>query len=298
MQEWLDRADALRILGVKAQTLYAYVSRGLVEARRHPDLRHSLYRSEDVTALAGKKGRSRKPAAIAAGSMAWGEPSVTTTICTVHRGHLIYRGVDAVTFSRDATMEGTACLLWNSGDEARFDVPPLPPTTPFLALAALVSDSEASTGRGAERLCRDARTAVSHLAAACGVAPGTARLHDGLAGLWSLDEKGADRVRQALVLIADHELNASTFTTRVAASTGAPVAACLLAGLSALSGPRHGGASAALLRLVDEAASTSPQQAVRTWLDRDGFLPGFGHPLTRTETCAPWPLLRDNHLIR
>jgi citrate synthase len=81
------------------------------------------------------------------------------------------------------------------------------------------------------------------------------------------------------VLLADHELNASTFATRIAASTGASVAACLLAGLSVLSGPRHGGASGALLQLVNEAAGTSPQQAVRAWLDRDGALPGFGHPL-------------------
>jgi citrate synthase len=279
MQEWLDRPDALRILGVKPQTLYAYVSRGLIEARRHPDRRQSLYRSEDVKALASKQGRSRKLAAVAAGSMAWGEPSVTTTICTVHRGHLIYRGVDAVALSRDATLERTARLLWDTGDESGFDVPSPSTDTPFLALAALVPESEASTGRGNERLCRDARTAISHLAAACGVPPGAAPLHTGLARLWSLDARGASLVRQALILLADHELNASTFATRVAASTGAPIAACLLAGLSVLSGPRHGGASAALLRLVDEAAGTSPQEAVRTWLDRDGSLPGFGHLL-------------------
>ena len=115
MQEWLNRPDALRILGVKAQTLYAYVSRGLIEARRHPELRHSLYRSEDVTALARRQGRSRKPAAIAAGSMAWGEPSVTTTISTVHRGRLIYRGVDAVALSLEAMLEEVARLFWDSG---------------------------------------------------------------------------------------------------------------------------------------------------------------------------------------
>ncbi|MGT2481133.1 citrate/2-methylcitrate synthase [Methylobacterium oryzae CBMB20] len=82
-----------------------------------------------------------------------------------------------------------------------------------------------------------------------------------------------------MVLLADHELNASTFATRVAASTGAPVAACLMAGLSALSGPRHGGASAAVLRLVDEAAAAGPREAVRACLDRGGALPGFGHAL-------------------
>ncbi|MCR0984969.1 citrate/2-methylcitrate synthase [Roseomonas populi] len=279
MQEWLDRADALRVLGVKAQTLYAYVSRGMIEARRDPGGRHSLYRSEDVAALTGKRQRSRKPSMIAEGSMAWGEPSVTTTICTVDRGRLIYRGADAVALSRDATLEEIADLLWESSDGGTFDVPSLTPTTPFLALAALMPGSEASAGRVRELLCRDARVAVSHLAAACGVPPGTAALHEGLAHLWSLDAGQADLVRQALVLLADHELNASTFATRVAASTGAPIAACMLAGLSALSGPRHGGASTALLRLIDEAARAGPREAVQRRLDRDGFLPGFGHPL-------------------
>ena len=302
MQEWLERADALRILGVRAQTLYAYVSRGLVEARRHPDQRHSLYRCEDVTALAGRHRRSRRPAAIAAGCLAWGEPSVATTICTVRRGRLIYRGVDAVALSRDATLEETARLLWESEDTNGFDVPPLPPTTPFLALAALVPESDASEGGDKQRLCREARTVVSHLAAACGVPPGLVPMHEGLAKLWSLGAEGPDVVRRALVLLADHELNASTFATRVAASTGASIAACLLAGLGALSGPRHGGASAALLRLVDEAADTSLQEAVRTWLDRDGFLPGFGHPLypngdaralALADGQAPDPLMRD-----
>jgi citrate synthase len=89
----------------------------------------------------------------------------------------------------------------------------------------------------------------------------------------------AERVRQALVLVADHELNASTFVTRVAASTGASVAASLLAGLGALSGPRHGGAGAALLALLDEAGRIGAAPAVAAWLARGRQLPGFGHPL-------------------
>ncbi len=118
MREWLDRPDALRILGVKAKTLNAYVSRGLIEARRHPELRYSLYRSEEVTALARRQGRSRKQAAIAAGFMAWGEPSVPTTISTVHRRRRIYRGVDAVALSLEAMLEEVARLFWDGGKAA------------------------------------------------------------------------------------------------------------------------------------------------------------------------------------
>lgn len=90
---------------------------------------------------------------------------------------------------------------------------------------------------------------------------------------------GADALRQALVLLAGHELNASTFAARVAASTGAPLSAALLAGLATLAGPRHGGAAAAMQSLVEAARRTSPSAAVRDRLARGSPLPAFGHPL-------------------
>ncbi|MBP2497892.1 hypothetical protein ABID82_001095 [Methylobacterium sp. PvP062] len=138
MTDWLDRAEALDALGIRAQTLYAYVSRGLIEARRAPGGRRSQYRAADVAALADRRGRSRASAAIAAGAMAWGEPSVVTAISTVHRGSLIYRGRDAVAFARDASLEATADLLWDSPEPTLFDVPAGAAATPFLALTALV----------------------------------------------------------------------------------------------------------------------------------------------------------------
>src|SRR6185312_8152725 len=68
--------------------------------------------------------------------------------------------------------------------------------------------------------------------------------HEQLAAGWRLDAAGADLVRRCLVLLADHELNASTFVARCIASTGATPYAVVSGALSALSGRRHGGASA------------------------------------------------------
>ena len=280
MKEWIDRTEALALLAVKPQTLYAYVSRGHIAVRRETSgRRRSLYRADDVAQLAQRADTSRKPSVIAAGSMAWGEASIVTQISTVQRGRLIYRGEDAVVWSNTATLESTARLLWNSEAEVEMAVPQRQASTSLEALARLAVQSQPSAGRGAERLCRDSREAIGHVAAACGIRPGTALLHAGLAEAWLLERDAADAVRRALVLVADHELNASAFATRVAASTGAPIAACLLAGLSALCGPRHAGATAALTQMLDVAARDGVELTVQALLDRDASIPGFGHPL-------------------
>jgi len=88
-----------------------------------------------------------------------------------------------------------------------------------------------------------------------------------------------DLIRRTLVLMADHELNASTFATRVAISTGASLAASVLAGFTTLTGPLHGGAAAEFAQLVAQAQACSAGEAVRQWLASQRPLPAFGHPL-------------------
>jgi citrate synthase len=79
--------------------------------------------------------------------------------------------------------------------------------------------------------------------------------------------------------MADHELNASTFATRVAISTGASLSAGVLAGFTTLTGPLHGGASAEFAQLVTLAGQIGAGDAVRQWLLSERPLPAFGHPL-------------------
>jgi citrate synthase len=79
-------------------------------------------------------------------------------------------------------------------------------------------------------------------------------------------------------------MNASTFTARVVASTGADVAAALSAAVGALSGPLHGGAPARVLKMLDEVeASGDPDGYVKAVLDRGERLMGFGHRIYRAE---------------
>jgi citrate synthase len=83
---------------------------------------------------------------------------------------------------------------------------------------------------------------------------------------------------------AEHGLNASTFTARVIASTGADVAAALSGAVGAMSGPLHGGAPARVLGMIEEVERTGDADAyVKSALDRGERLMGFGHRVYRAE---------------
>jgi citrate synthase len=102
-------------------------------------------------------------------------------------------------------------------------------------------------------------------------------IHQQLAAAWGLDDEKADILRRCLVLIADHELNASAFVARCVASTGATPYAVVSAALNALSGRRHGGASARAEALFAEIAHGGDPMAVMAGrLARGEDLPGFG----------------------
>ncbi|GAA2715112.1 citrate synthase 2 [Actinoplanes palleronii] len=86
------------------------------------------------------------------------------------------------------------------------------------------------------------------------------------------------------VCAAEHGMNASTFTARVVASTGADVPACLSAAIAALSGPLHGGAPARVLGMVEEVERSGDARAyVKSVLDSGRRLMGFGHAVYRAE---------------
>jgi 2-methylcitrate synthase len=91
----------------------------------------------------------------------------------------------------------------------------------------------------------------------------------------------------ALVLHADHELNASTFAARVAAATLTDLYSAIVGAIGALKGPLHGGANADVMRLLIEIGQDAPpervDEAIRGKLARKVKIPGFGHRVYRTE---------------
>lgn len=98
------------------------------------------------------------------------------------------------------------------------------------------------------------------------------------------DERQVRALDTYWVCTAEHGLNASTFTARIAASTGADCAAALSAAVGTLSGPLHGGAPARVLPMLDAvAASGDPEGYIRDLLARGERIMGFGHRVYRAE---------------
>ena len=98
------------------------------------------------------------------------------------------------------------------------------------------------------------------------------------------DPKHVQAVDAYFVSAAEHGMNASTFTARVIASTGADVAASISGAVGAMSGPLHGGAPSRVLGMIEEIEQTGDARAyVKGILDRNERLMGFGHRVYRAE---------------
>ncbi len=299
---WLTAEQAIAWLGVSRQTLYAYVSRRLIGAVAAPaDTRRSLYDAADVRRLAERNRQGRSRRAVAASTLSWGEPILASGITRIEAGRIEYRGRDAIALSATATIEQVAALLWQAEalpaarsnrvawPRARGSPPGSSPGARNVAENCLAEVAQvAMLGRWTNRvqvvmadavriLRRVAWAAAGHSGAPM---PSCAPLHEQLASAWGVGPEAADLIRRALVLLADHELNASTYAARVVASTRAPLGACVLAGLAALIGPLHGGVTDEVRALIaDPAVVADPAAAIATRLARGERIPGFGQRL-------------------
>ena len=289
MKNDLSALEAARFLGVSLPTLYSYVSRGLLASVSNGDSRRKRYPQEDVLRLAARKNDAKRGGQTAVAAMHWGLPVLETKISHILDGRLLYRGCDATTLAESATLEAAASLLWddNARDYFQQDAPVLPQglasapgATPLaramLAMAMLTSKPAPIA------LLQSGPALMRILAAALlQTAPSALPLHQQLAQAWQADADQTELLRAALVLLADHELNASTFAVRCIASTGASLPAALGAGLAALSGDRHGGGSAAARCMLAQAlAAPDARDAIGAFYKTIApEFAGFGHPL-------------------
>jgi citrate synthase len=301
---YLSAKEAAAELGVSLATLYAYVSRDMIRSEPVPDSRAKRYRAEDVRALKDRRAASPSaaPSAGAPNGIVnfGGIPVLDSSITLIADGKLYYRGSDAALLARNSSLEQVAAMLWGCRDVQPFTRDAVPKLSPAVArmidelaaiprierslailrVAALDDPSIYNmTDRGlAATGARLFRLLTSVIA---GTAPSAEPVHQVLARTLTFgDRRAADLIRAALVLCADHELNASAFTVRCVAGTGATLYAAVQAGICAAQGPRHGAFTNRVENfLTDMAHRQDIEDAVLHRLRNGDPVPGFGHPL-------------------
>ncbi len=299
----LSTAQAAQRLGVKPETIYAYVSRGVLPRVTVDGGRTSTFSEHDVERLA-RRGRPRQTSRSQALDF-----TIETAITEITQTHLRFRGHDAHVLARTATFEQVAGLLleghlgaheqWptnaldvprsstifdhasttalyaGAGDPMRADLAPGSVAQTARTLIAAVVDSLPVSGDGrTPRLTLGDTTYRATIAGRLWTRLTPRRPAPGMVAT----------LNAALVLLADHELAVSTVGVRVAASARADPYRVIAAGIAAMSGPLHGGASRAARRMFDAAqADAGPnttlavERAAAQALDANGMYPGFGH---------------------
>ena len=218
-------------------------------------------------------------------------------ICTITGDGPLYRGVHAVSLARTATLEQTATLLWDANETDPFASANLPVVSAAMRAVAEATSGEAPLARAIAVLSlagsvdprafnrsREGRAGVGArvmrlaTSAILGTDPSAEPLHRQVAAAWAPGNAAAEAlIRRALVLLADHELNPSTFALRCAISTGLNLYDATIVGLAALTGPRHGGAGPLAAHLVAELAEGDLAAGIRKRAALGGHIPGFGH---------------------
>jgi len=300
----LTAQEAAERLGVKPETLYAYVSRGLVRRERGADGR-SLFALTDVDRL-GRRGRRDR----ASGT----ELRIESALTAIEDNAIFYRGEDVLVLAVSRTFEEVAEFLWTgqfpeqqpwaadersreaaSSVQEALPVSALPLDRLRVAVPALAALDTMRYDTGETAVVVTGRRLIAAMADALPRRGRSAPLRvrqanpvsDSIAGrLWAgLTEASApigavEALNAALVLVADHELSVSTLAARMAASIAADPYAVVTVGLSALGGAMQAVASLAVEDLLAEVSSPEgAAEAIGERLRRGDRLPGFGHRL-------------------
>ncbi|KZF09313.1 hypothetical protein A2J03_02855 [Rhodococcus sp. EPR-157] len=303
-RDLLTTAQAAARLGVKPETVYAYVSRGLLTSTRLPGVRGSMFDVDEVESLAGRDTARRTDIGAV--------ERIRTRTTLLDHDTLYYRGRDAVELS-SRTFESVAHFVWTGDveDDVQFIADPVVVQRCREAIALMAPGSRsidririavdiAATYRpmrfdiGAKSVIDEA----GHLLATLGASLGSSSTEQSVAKLiWDAlrsetsDPPGLVILQAALNLLADHGLAASTLAVRVAASTRAHIYSVLSAGLGCIDGPLHGSAAEPAYRFL-KAAREDPISALAQQLRSGTRVPGFGHVIYTDRDPRAEELLR------
>jgi citrate synthase len=301
----LSTKETAELLGVKPETVYAYVSRGQLSSRREAGGRGSTFDAQEVEALARRNRREANGS-----SSSGGELSVRTRITLIDKDRYYFRGVDATELAARHTYEEVAEWLWTghlrpgvtfsaphaSVAVARRAVEALPEHTGSTdrlraAATAAAAADPLRFDLSEEAVLGTARMLIPTLVTALPpVLPGHRDRGPLAHRLWArlsgrpADEASLRALDTALALLVDHDLAASTLAVRIAASARAHAYAAVSAGLGVIEGPLHGAASGLAHRLLLEVLDRGSAGPVIADELREGRrIPGLGHRLYRGE---------------
>lgn len=292
---WLSAAEAARRLGVKRETLYAYVSRGLIRSAATGGKSRARRYARDDVERARRRGEDRRdPSSSAAHALSLGHPVLESSITCIKDGQLYYRGQPVIELARSRSIPEVASLIW----ARQFDAWPRGALhrgsritalskLSFIAraqalIAAAADDDPRAFNLGPDAVAvTGARILDLMTVAATGVSSsGDDTIESRLANGWRLRGGAADLLRTAIILCADHELNVSSFTARCIASAGGTPYGSVIGGLAALEGTRHGGVTIRVESMLDSMRrSRSGRDALAARLREGVAIDGFGHPL-------------------
>ncbi len=304
---YLTAKQAAERLGVSLPTLYAYVSRGLIRSEATTEgKRQRRYSAEDIDRIISRKEARRHPERVVESALHWGAPLLDSAITLISDGKFYYRGYDATQLALQERIETVAALIWTGdGNQAeslfhsqlpvsasRYEAMLLDIEVDGANLSLLQSlqvflpiaeadDPSAYDLRPTAIQQTGARIVRLMASIAAGEVPEDTTIAAMLTQGWCPSIPSAERlIDSALILCADHELNASSFAARIAASAGSTLYAVVSAGLAALQGVKHGGYTERVEALLNEVATPDQARATLTGRLRRGEpIPGFGHML-------------------
>jgi len=313
--DYVSAEEAARLLRIKPQTLYTYVSRGLIRSVAQLDRKQRLYYREDIEKVRARSVVRHGQGAMAESAMRWGgQPVINTSITEITPEGPLYRGRSALDLARSGcSLESVGELLWTGvlhHEPVHWDHEPLPPefgsmmdgvalhgprlpiartyalATSMLGVAETVGNEirRGTTIPAARQLVRALAGCFGYLGRRPGFRtpkPGRG-IAESVASVFH-SKPGAEvvaAISQALVLCADHELSSSTFAARVAASTGAELRACVLAAIAAHSGATLGGGCDLAEDLLRGARTRGDLTQRLAAAERSGArVPGFNLPV-------------------
>ncbi|MBT0665683.1 hypothetical protein KI809_15340 [Geobacter pelophilus] len=310
MPRFYSAQEASERLGVSRNTLYSYVSRGLIRSEpTGPSAKTSQYNALDIERMATRSKVYKAPATALQDSTDWGAPILESAITLIGDETFYYRGNCVPTMAAGQPFEQALAILWEVSAYETVSVNPLlrervevllenrkgiDPLDLFQSILAMLNHEDVTAYSFAREATMNAGRLMleSFVRIMSGTWP-TAGIAEHLAVAWKVDPKFALILDSALILVADHELNISSFTARCAASAGCSPYAAVAAATHAFFGRRHGGNTERILGLLDEARGQgSLYKVIASRVKRGDPVPGFGHKLYDADPRARFLLPR------